>query len=69
MCLSNAYPKEAEMNAIEEEKRRQAQRQQIIEEERQRLLKEHAEKTSWVFAKGRKHLIILAFSIWKYHIL
>ena len=32
------------MSEMEQEKQRQAMRQQIIEEERQKLLKEHAKK-------------------------
>lgn len=44
--------KKAEMDDIEQERQRQAMRQQIIEEERQKLLKEHATKLLGYMPKG-----------------
>lgn len=41
-----------EMSEMEQEKQRQAMRQQIIEEERQKLLKEHAKKLLGYMPKG-----------------
>lgn len=55
--------KAAEMDEMEQERQRQAMRQQIIEEERQKLLKEHAEKLLGFMPKVGSHFKNLAVAL------